>query len=300
MRQPPRPYLRLRQSRIELLHRRREVRAIVGEPHASDGKIDNGQRLHPQGSDEAPGRDARRRSEARDRPDNPQSHKCRKARVARGSESEDARRVAVIERGVKTCHQHRKKPVANTRFAIDSRLGERADIEGTAKGGKRGPAVGQCRGDNGRRRTAVFGDRVDPGARPAVGGEYGAIFTTALRGINAVLSTTNLHRTRVRFQSLGTSKCRDGWGQTGECLRTQLLDGNHLHVVGRAQAAAQPGGARSREHVVRAGGVVAGGFGARWPQEYAARVTDAAQQFRVMQAEVFWREAIGQFDGFLV
>ena len=48
------------------------------------------------------------------------------------------------------------------------------------------------------------------------------------------------------------------------------LHRHHAHEIGRAQAAAEPGGAGRRQHVIRSGGVVAGGLRGERPDEHRA------------------------------
>src|SRR5208283_1538779 len=98
-------------------------------------------------------------------------------------------------------------------------------------------------------------------SRPAVGGEYGAILTTASRGLR-ISATAHLHGTGVGFQALGAGQRRDGRRQSLERSGAQFLDRDELHIVGRAEASAQAGCAGSGQDVVRSGGVVARGLGA--------------------------------------
>src|SRR6516165_8794788 len=82
-------------------------------------------------------------------------------------------------------------------------------------------------------------------ARPAVGGEYGAMRSTAWRGRGTVRTRSatgaHLYRTRVRLETLGTR-------QSGDCRREafqrgwrQLLYRDDLDEIRSREPAPQPG-----------------------------------------------------------
>ena len=96
---------------------------------------------------------------------------------------------------------------------------------------------------------------------------------------------------RASVVMAGASLRRAGCGQ--------FLDGDDFQVVGDGEASAQAGGAAGGQHVIGAGGVVAGGFGTVRADEDAAGVTDFGEQRRVGNAQVFGREAVGDLDGFI-
>ena len=68
----------------------------------------------------------------------------------------------------------------------------------------------------------------------------------------------HLDRCGVRGQSFGARERHDRRRQPREARRRHALHRHHAHEVGRAQAAAEARGAGGRQHVVRAGRVVAG------------------------------------------
>src|ERR1700693_357682 len=94
-------------------------------------------------------------------------------------------------------------------------------------------------------------------ARPAVGGEYGAILSAAPRGSSApggrsifLLAKPHLHRPRVRFQALGTGQRRNRRRQFDQTLRREFLYRNYFHEIDRRQSPANASGARRRQDVV--------------------------------------------------
>src|ERR1019366_2914002 len=75
-------------------------------------------------------------------------------------------------------------------------------------------------------------------ARPPVGGEYEAIFWTALRGTSAPVFVVSfmaayLGRTRVRFQTFGARQFRDGRSQTMNAPQRTFLPRDNLHETRR-------------------------------------------------------------------
>src|SRR5580700_7261750 len=73
-------------------------------------------------------------------------------------------------------------------------------------------------------------------ARPAVGGEYGAILRTASRGSSTpggrsifLLAKPHLHRARVRFQALGAGQRRNCWCKFGQTFGREFLHRNYLY-----------------------------------------------------------------------
>src|SRR5580765_7415745 len=80
-------------------------------------------------------------------------------------------------------------------------------------------------------------------ARSPVGGEYGAIFRTAARGLSASPTAhlrPQFNRTCVRFESFRASQSRNCRRQSFEPLGCQLLHSDHLDEVGRRESSAQP------------------------------------------------------------
>src|SRR5580692_9771435 len=87
-------------------------------------------------------------------------------------------------------------------------------------------------------------------ARPPLGGEYGAMRSTAFLGLSAfpgLLLKTNLHGAGVGFESFGPGESGDGRSEFREGAGVELLDRDHLHEVGRGQASAQTGEAAGGE-----------------------------------------------------
>ena len=82
-------------------------------------------------------------------------------------------------------------------------------------------------------------------------------------------------------------------------LSRQFLHGDHLQVVGDRQAAALARRAAGGEHVIGAGGIIAGGLGTVRSDEDAAGVADAGEQRRVGNAQMLRREAVGDLDGLI-
>src|ERR1700720_4128612 len=79
-------------------------------------------------------------------------------------------------------------------------------------------------------------------ARPAVGGEYGAILSTASRGSSTpggrsifLLAKPHLPRARVRFQALGSGQRRNRGRQFDQTFGRQFLDRDYFHEIDRRQ-----------------------------------------------------------------
>ena len=85
---------------------------------------------------------------------------------------------------------------------------------------------------------------------------------------------SHLHGSGVGFESFGAGQRGDGGSEFAQCGLGQLLDGDDFDVVGGGEAAAEAGDAAGGEDVIRAGGIVSGGFGTERADEDAAGVTD--------------------------
>ena len=100
------------------------------------------------------------------------------------------------------------------------------------------------------------------------------------------------------FEAFGAGQGGDGGGQFAEGGLGQFLDGDHFQIVGDGEASSLAGGSAGGEDVVGAGRVVAGGFGTVGADEDAAGVADSGEERGVGNAQVFGREAVGDFEGF--
>ena len=71
-------------------------------------------------------------------------------------------------------------------------------------------------------------------ARPPVGGEYGAISSTALRGKGSVKPRfkPHLHRSGMCFQPFRASQRGDRRSQVFQRRDVELLNGDHFHEIG--------------------------------------------------------------------
>ena len=123
------------------------------------------------------------------------------------------------------------------------------------------------------------------------------MLSTALRGL--ISSKAHLHGSGVGFEAFGAGQCRDGRRQLRQRAAVELLDRDHLDVVGGGESSAQAGHAVGREDVVGPGGVVARGFGAVRADENAAGVADLREQFFVVNAQVFRGEGVRKFRRFI-
>src|SRR4051812_6825871 len=83
-------------------------------------------------------------------------------------------------------------------------------------------------------------------ARLPLGGEYGAMFNTALRGSGK----PHLHRSGMRFEAFGAGESSDGGCELSESSRIELLGRDHLDVVGGGEAAAQTRDAAGGQNVI--------------------------------------------------
>src|SRR6202035_5216512 len=94
-------------------------------------------------------------------------------------------------------------------------------------------------------------------ARPAVGGEYGAILSTASRGSSTpggrsifLPAKPHLHRARVRFQALSASQRRNRGRQFDQTFRCELLHRNYFYEIDRRHSPATAGGAGGWQNMV--------------------------------------------------
>jgi len=129
VRQTPSPDFGLCQPRIQFLHRRRKVFALVGQPGSRDGKIKQRQSLHPKRAGKAAGSDARRRRQPRNRRRQADQHEGCQPGIAWGGSRQYLSRGALFLRRVEACHQQRKQAVTDARFAVVAGLRQRGDIE---------------------------------------------------------------------------------------------------------------------------------------------------------------------------
>src|ERR1700683_1919239 len=93
-------------------------------------------------------------------------------------------------------------------------------------------------------------------ARPLLGGEYGAISRTALRGL---IPKAHLHGAGVGFEAFGGSQHGDGGSESRESAGIELLDRNHFHIIGRGKPPTQTRDAAGRQYVVGSGRVITRG-----------------------------------------
>ena len=101
------------------------------------------------------------------------------------------------------------------------------------------------------------------------------------------------------FQSFGARQGGDGRSQAPQSRLVQMLHRNHLQEIRHRETAAQARRAAGGQHVVGAGGIIAGGFRAEWSHEHAAGVPHFGQQLLVGNAQVLRREAVGQLHGLI-
>src|SRR6185437_708148 len=144
--------------------------------------------------------------------------------------------------------------------------------------------------------------------RPPVGGWYGAIRSTASRGLSAFVSesvrdsgsvsitglvdTTNFHGARMRLQTFCSGERRDGRAQVLQGRWRELLNSDHLHKIGCGQAAPQTGDALRWEYVTRTGGIIAGGLGRIRAEKHSARISNFREQRGIVQAQMLGRHDV--------
>src|SRR6185437_11953232 len=132
------------------------------------------------------------------------------------------------------------------------------------------------------RRTASRGSRA-PGGRPL-----------------AFLSgKPHLHGSRVRFEPLSASKRGNRRRKFLERFGRKFLNRDHFDKIGSGQTTAKPRRTRSRQHVIGPRSIIARSFRTSSTDENTPRMTDEWDDFRVVHAHVFRREAVRCLDGLI-
>ena len=104
----------------------------------------------------------------------------------------------------------------------------------------------------------------------------------------------------MSFQTFGLSEHTDSIPQARQPGPAELLHGNGLDEICRAQPAPQACGSSRRQNVIGSGGVISRGHSAVTPQKDRAGGVNAVEHVRciIEKSEVLRRQGIREFNGF--
>ena len=103
----------------------------------------------------------------------------------------------------------------------------------------------------------------------------------------------------MRFQAFGARESGDGGRKLSQRTGIELLNRDHLHEVRRRETSAQAGYTAGGQYMVRAGGIIAGGFGAVRSEEDTACVPDLRKQGFIVNAQMLRSEGVREFRCFI-